>query len=350
MKLYRAGDFLAEPAPPGYEIGLHAFAKLNLGLRVGRRRADGYHDVDSVFQTVDFADSLYGRPEKRGLRLKVVRRGPSRRAGFAVSAGPANLVRRAARLLRERYGVKQGASLVLVKRVPAGGGLGGGSSDGAAAIRLLARLWGLADAWKNGERLAAELGADGAFLWRGGRARARGRGERLRSLPIPHLERVAIVLPRRGVATSRAYAWLDEFRDAKRLTPTKRVHTISALRAAGVRSGIAHGENDLEEVVKRHYPEVDAARQMLIDLGLGSVRMTGSGSAVFGVLPRGRDPLGAVTRLRRSPFDVVMARFTRFGSLWCRSGRAAWKRPGGHLPPSEVPAWHGGRPGRPVGW
>ena len=352
MKLYRARDFLAEPAPSGYVLGIHAFAKLNLGLRVGRRRANGYHDLDTVFQTVDYADSLYAKPRKRGIRLRVIRRGPSRRAGFAVSAGPTNLVRRAVRLLRERYGVREGADLVLVKRVPSGGGLGGGSSDGVAAIRLLARLWGLADAVKNGEKLAGALGADGAFLWKGGRARARGRGDVLRPLPVPRLERVVIVIPRRGVATAKAYAWLDELRHAKRLTPTKGVHTISALRASRMRDvpGMPRAENDLEEVVRRHYPEVDAARQMLIELGVGSVRMTGSGSAVFGVLPRGRDPLGWVTRLRRSSLDVVMARFTRFGSLWCRSGRAARMRPDAHHPPSEVPAWHGGRPSRPVGW
>jgi GHMP kinase-like protein len=150
---------------------------------------------------------------------------------------------------------------------------------------------------------------------------------------------VAIVLPRRGVATARAYAWLDQHRDAKRLTPTKRVHTISPLRADRMREapGMARAENDLEEVVRRHYPEIDAARQVLVEQGLGSVRMTGSGSAVFGILPRGRDPLGWVTRLGRSPFDVVMARFTRFGSLWCRSGRAARMRPDAHLPPAKCP-------------
>jgi 4-diphosphocytidyl-2-C-methyl-D-erythritol kinase len=329
VKIFLARDFLAEPFPRGYDLGLHAFAKVNLGLRVGRRRPDGYHDLDTVFQTLDFGDTLYARPRPRGLRLRVVRRGPARRAGFPVPSGGKNLVLRAARLVRERYGITAGADLLLVKRVPAGSGLGGGSSDGVAALRLLGRLWGVTKLEKEGEKLARTLGSDCAFLWKGGRARARGRGERLTQLRVASPERVILVVPRRGVSTASAYGWLDEFRLSNDLTVSKHIHTIAALRAARQRESPPSrgGVNDFEEVVGSHYPEVHAARRLLVEQGVGSVRMSGSGSAVFGLPPRGRDLLVKFRRLRRIPFDVVMTRFTRFGSLWCRKGRPARKRP-----------------------
>jgi 4-diphosphocytidyl-2-C-methyl-D-erythritol kinase len=236
---------------------------------------------------------------------------------------------RAARLVRERYGITAGADLLLVKRVPAGSGLGGGSSDGVAALRLLGRLWGVTKLEKEGEKLARTLGSDCAFLWKGGRARARGRGERLTQLRVASPERVILVVPRRGVSTASAYGWLDEFRLSNDLTVSKHIHTIAALRAARQRESPPSrgGVNDFEEVVGSHYPEVHAARRLLVEQGVGSVRMSGSGSAVFGLPPRGRDLLVKFRRLRRIPFDVVMTRFTRFGSLWCRKGRPARKRP-----------------------
>ena len=329
--IYRARDFLDEPAPRAYPLSIHAFAKLNLGLRVGRLRPDGYHDIDTVFQTIDFGDTLHARPRPRGVRLRVVRKGPARRAGFAVPQTSKNLVVRAARLLQARFGVRTGADLLLVKRVPAGSGLGGGSSDAVAALRLLGRLWNLRGLEKEGVKLARELGSDCAFFWKGGRARARGRGERLRSLRLLGGKKtITLVVPRSGVRTLDAYRWLDESRrGSKDLTAWKRLHTIDALRGARETESpvFRAGENDFEEVVGRHCPQVHAAKRLLVEQGVGSVRMSGTGSAVFGVLPRERDPVEVLHRLGRTPFDVVMTRFTRFGSLWCRKGRPARMRP-----------------------
>jgi len=328
--IHRARDFLDEPAPRAYPLSIHALAKLNLGLSVGRLRADGYHDIDTVFQTIDFGDTLHARPRPRGIRLRVVRKGPARRAGFAVPQTSKNLVVRAARLLQARFGVRTGADIMLVKRVPAGSGLGGGSSDAVTALRLLGRLWNLRGLEKEGVKLARELGSDCAFFWKGGRARARGRGERLRSLRVLSAHTLVLVLPQRGVSTTDAYRWLDESRrHSKDLTVWKRLHTIDALRNSRETESpvFLAVENDFEEVVGRHCPEVNAAKRLLVEQGVGSVRMSGTGSAVFGVLPRERDPVEVVHRLGRTPFDVVMTRFTRFGSLWCRKGRPARKRP-----------------------
>jgi 4-diphosphocytidyl-2-C-methyl-D-erythritol kinase len=331
--LKAARDFLAEPAPRGFSVGLHAFCKVNLGLGVGRRRPDGYHEVDTVFQTIDLADTLYARERPAGLRLRVVRRGPARGAGLAVSGGSANLVLRAARLLQRAAGERRGAEIVLVKRVPAGSGLGGGSSDAAATLRLLRRLWGIALTPAAERRLARELGSDCPFFLSGGRARATGRGERLRRLGVARLERVILALPRTGVSTAAAYRLLDRSRsarrggprplasrDAKDLTPVGPPRIIIAHLPVSPPVGGASFmlRNDFEEVVARHYPVVHAARVWLEELSVGIPRMSGSGSAVFVVLPPGAKPGGVVTRLRRRSFEVVLARFTRVGSLWCR--------------------------------
>jgi 4-diphosphocytidyl-2-C-methyl-D-erythritol kinase len=319
---------LSEPAPRGYPLGQHAFCKINLGLRVGSRRPDGYHDVDTVLQTVDLADSIYARPRARGFDLRVIRRGPARRFGFGIPKGRKNLVLRAARLAQEALGETRGASLALVKRVPAGSGLGGGSSDAVAALRVLARLWRRPLSAERGEQWARTLGSDCAFFWNGGRARATGRGDRLRRLPVRKRGRVLIAFSSRGVSTSHAYEWLDKsrsedkspIRGPKDLTVRNRLHNIHALHVYGLRERPYRPflENDLEEVIERHYPETNAARQLLIEAGIWIARMSGSGSAVFGILPPRFDSRGVVTRLRQGRFDVVMARFTRFGSLRCR--------------------------------
>jgi 4-diphosphocytidyl-2-C-methyl-D-erythritol kinase len=334
-----ARAFLAEPAPRGFTLGLHAFCKVNLGLAVGPRRPDGFHDLRTVFQTVDLADSLYARLRPSGLRLRVVRRGPARRAGLPVAGGGANLVARAARLVRAAARERRGAEIVLVKRVPAGSGLGGGSSDAAAALRLFGRLWGARLSLGAERRLAGELGSDCAFFLAGGRARASGRGDRLRALPVPTLERLVLVLPRVGVPTATAYRLLDRSRaaaaargprpaprrpprnpDAKDLTatgPPRIINLDSRIQCRVGRSSFLL-DNDFEEVIARHYPVVHAAREWLSELGVGKPRMSGSGSAVFAILARGARPGGVVTRLRRRSFEVVQARFTRVGSLWCR--------------------------------
>ena len=319
-----ARRFLAEPAPPGFPLGLHAYCKVNLGLAVGPRRPDGFHDIATVLQTIDFADTLYARPRARGLRLRVVRRGPARRLGLPVGAGASNLVRRAARQLREAAGERRGAEVVLVKRVPAGSGLGGGSSDAAAALRLLSKLWGLRSDPRGMRRLAGALGSDCAFFVAGGRARATGRGERLRRLPVSDLRRVVLALPATGVPTALAYRLLDDSRRprplAKDLTLSERARKISPRSthrtvSLGARSLL---RNDFEEVIASHYPGIRAATSLLRELGVGIPRLSGSGSAVFAVLPPGRRSPGAVTRPRRRSLAVVQARFTRVGSLWCR--------------------------------
>lgn len=245
------------------ELSVQAPAKLNLFLHVTGRRADGYHTLQTVFQLIDLCDTV-----------TVVHRADGeieRARGLAGIDPQADLAIRAARLLRARAGIETGAAIAVDKHIPAGGGLGGGSSDAAAVLVLLNRLWGLD--WPV-ERLAAlglELGADVPVFVHGETAWAEGIGERLTPLELPETWYL-VVDPGVPVATAELYQAPDLTRD----TPPM---TIPDLAAGG-------GHNDFEPLVRARYPEVAAALDWLA--GFGGARLTGTGSCVFAAFPTGQ--------------------------------------------------------------
>lgn len=227
-------------------------AKVNLALHVGRRRPDSYHEVATVMQAVALFDQIDAETDPGGLHLHCA--GP-----VAVPAGPANLAWRAATAAAAAAGRPPTLSLRLRKHIPTGAGLGGGSADAAAVLVAVRDLWGLA--WADGElaNLAVQLGSDVPFFLQGGRARATGRGELLEPLPATE-QPVVLVKPPFGVLTADAYAWFDQ-------------------------DGTGGGENDLEAAVFRRHPELGAAKRELITAGADPAGMSGSGSALFGVMP-----------------------------------------------------------------
>jgi 4-diphosphocytidyl-2-C-methyl-D-erythritol kinase len=262
---------------PSFPLRLSPFAfriqcppKVNLYLKVVGRREDGYHELETVFQSVDGGDTLYAAPaEDLSLRCSE----PS------LPTDESNLVMRAARLLRDRYpeAADWGAALTLVKRTPAGAGMGGGSVDAAAALVLLCRLWGLSLSGAELAGMAAALGSDVPFFLQGGTSLARGRGEELSALPTPALWLV-LVKPPVGVRTPWAYRqW--------------RVGTCSGPGVEEFIQALAGGpgeiasvlRNDLEAGVVAQVPEIRAARDWLLEQGALGACMTGSGSAVFGI-------------------------------------------------------------------
>jgi 4-diphosphocytidyl-2-C-methyl-D-erythritol kinase len=227
-------------------------AKINLDLRVGARRPDGYHDVSTVMQAVALFDRLALRAARGGPRLRC--------SGCPAPAGPDNLAYRAALLAARAAGRPPDVAIHLRKRIPAAAGLGGASADAAATLLGLVALWSLP--WGRAElcALAAELGSDVPFFLLGGTVRASGRGERLQALPAEPARPVLIVKPPFGVATADAYAWFDQ-------APSR-------------------GEaNDLEPAVLARHPELAAAKQALLAAGAARVALTGSGSALFALLP-----------------------------------------------------------------
>jgi 4-diphosphocytidyl-2-C-methyl-D-erythritol kinase len=281
---------------------------------VGGVRPDGYHEIASRMCAISLADRLEFRPRPRGIVLAVD--GPCARG---VPRGPTNLVVRAARLLAAELGETRGAAIRLTKRVPHGAGLGGGSSDAAATLRGLLALWGRRLPRARRLALAAALGSDVAFFTGPSPALASGRGETLRPLPPPRPAlRFVLVAPSTPIATAWAYAQLA--RGKSRLTARRPAAKLLQLRAIGDARGKIYRTlfNDLEQVVLPHAPEVRQALAALHSRGVVTARMSGSGSAVFGLGPTGV-PLGRIAeRLRREGYRVFVARSVRAGSRTCR--------------------------------
>ncbi|MDH5209242.1 MAG: 4-(cytidine 5'-diphospho)-2-C-methyl-D-erythritol kinase [Burkholderiaceae bacterium] len=244
-------------------LGLPAPAKLNLFLHVTGRRADGYHTLQTVFQLIELADWL-----------DFERRGDGRivREGDLLGPVEDDLVVRAARALQSATGARWGATLRVAKRIPAGSGMGGGSSDAATALIALNRLWDLGLSRAELAACALPLGADVPFFLHGSNAFAEGVGEQLQAVPTPAAW-YAVVWPQVHVSTKEIFGDPGLTRNTK---PTK-MSDFSA--AAGRFPQALFGANDLEAVARRRFPDIDLALQRLCRHG--AARMTGSGSAVF---------------------------------------------------------------------
>ncbi|MDA8360491.1 MAG: 4-(cytidine 5'-diphospho)-2-C-methyl-D-erythritol kinase [Gammaproteobacteria bacterium] len=231
-------------------------AKLNLFLHVTGRRADGYHLLQTVFQFIDWQDDL---------EFTVTHDGVIDRAQDVAGVdGAQDLTVRAARLLQQTAGVSRGVRIRLTKRLPIGGGIGGGSSDAATTLLALNHLWGVHMPRQQLARLGLALGADVPVFVSGHAAWAEGVGEELAPIDLPEPWYV-VVAPPVTVLTREVFAALD-------LTGLAPPITIRDFRA-----GL--GRNDLAAIVRRRHPEVDRAWQWLSQYG--AVRMTGSGACVF---------------------------------------------------------------------
>lgn len=276
-------------------VVVDAPAKLNLGLAVGRRRADGFHDIATLFQTISLHDTLIAeRTRRAGLALRVrfedvaLRGGRPPRRGD-VPRGSDNLVLRAARALALRYGGAGGARLTLVKRIPAGAGLGGGSADAAATLRALTKLWNLRIPPGELAGIAAELGSDVPFALRGGTALGLGRGERLRSHALSGRFRAIVAVPDWRVRTALAFQRIDRLnygltRSAGELRFLQHIGPERTSYERAVQFG-----NTFEQVLGSRRATFESLTQRLCAAGFEHPHLTGSGSAVFaGVRPAAR--------------------------------------------------------------
>jgi 4-diphosphocytidyl-2-C-methyl-D-erythritol kinase len=279
-------------------------AKINWTLEVLGRRPDGYHEVRTVLQTVDLCDRVEVSPAKD---LDLVLSGLVGQAGASLTGVPAaeNLGYRAAALLRERAGQPAlGARIELGKAIPAGAGLGGGSSDAAATLRALDRLWGLGLAPAEIVRLGAQLGADVPFFLFGGTALGRGRGDELTPLPNVPSRRLLLVVPRRQPArkTAAMYAHLrpEHFSNGE----------ASERLAAAISRGVAPGDDDIlntfEDIAAEVLQEAAAAAERCRGLGLRP-HMAGSGPAQFVLLQPDAESGLLRKALSAAGFDVFEA-------------------------------------------
>lgn len=240
-------------------------AKLNLFLHIVGRRPDGYHLLQSVFRFIDLCDSLSFEARSDGV---------IERAYDLPGVTPdQDLIVRAARALQAATGTKQGARIGLEKRIPQGGGLGGGSSDAASTLIALNRLWGCGLSRRELMALALPLGADVPVFVFGQSAFAEGVGEDLQAVALPSAAYL-LVQPEASVPTVEIFTQADLTRDSKRV----RITDFLALPNS------CFGRNDMEAVVFRKYPQVLGCVRRLAQLDI-QLRMSGSGACLFAEYP-----------------------------------------------------------------
>lgn len=283
---------------PGVRV--KAFAKINLTLRVLGLRADGYHDLRTTFQSLALHDTLSFTRVRGPFRIEC--------DDPACPVDRTNLVWRAAEQVwraARRCGEPEGVSARIEKRIPLEAGLGGGSSDAAAALRALTALWRLKIGDDRLRAIAAELGADVTFFLCGGTALGVDRGDVLFPLIDAPASWVVLVLPDFGVRTADAYRWLDTSR-------AENQHL--RLGRTGLRPSAPFGEpgNDLQAPVDERHPEIGRLVAALGRAGAAYAAMSGSGSGVFGLFADEKTAESAAGRLKdRTRRALVTRTLTR---------------------------------------
>ncbi|MCP4482813.1 MAG: 4-(cytidine 5'-diphospho)-2-C-methyl-D-erythritol kinase [bacterium] len=234
-----------------------ANAKINLYLDILSKRSDGYHNIKTVIQEISLADELEIIPNGSGeIRLKIT--GP-----FAIPVASNNLIFRACKLVRKTFGITEGVNISLKKNIPVGAGLGGGSSDAAATVKALAKLWHLDISRLN----LSALGADVPFFIFGGRMLAEGIGTKLTPIGSYQKQNIILVYPDMHISTKDAYKNLN-----LELTTSKKKCSITYLF------------NKFEDSIFKAVPKVKKIKKEIITLGAEAALMSGSGSSVFGIV------------------------------------------------------------------
>lgn len=290
-------------------IALRAPAKINLYLRVLGRRDDGYHEIESVMQMVGLYDDVVVSTRRSGLSVRVV--------GAELPEGPGNLVYDAASLLAKEAGVARGVTIRLTKRIPLSAGLGGGSSDAAATLIALNRLWRLHWSRSRLSEIGAQLGSDVPFFFRGPSAWVSGRGDRVASRPVdPSYTWAVLVHPGFAVSTRWAFEALGapvsthspDRGWTQAGNPTHAPHELTKKNATDTIPGLPTvpdpvvypAENTLESVTTAAYPVIRDIKAWLYDAGAGRALMSGSGATVFGLFAASAEAKAAHARLPKA--------------------------------------------------
>lgn len=273
-----------------FSLTTFAYAKINLALAILGRRDDGYHELQSVMQSIALHDIVLVR--RQGDKL-VCRCG--------ALSGPGNLAYKAAELFLERCGQTEGIEIEIEKKIPIQAGLAGGSTDAAATLRLLNQLYGEPLDPSELHELAVRCGADVAFCLRGGTMWATGRGEKLDLLPTAPKLDLVLIKPYVGVNTGEAYRRFDLKGQG------------GILRRADWEKALTQGSeaiarllyNDLESASAHMVPQILVLKQQLMNAECYGALMSGSGSSVFGIARGRQHALDIAGKLRKNGFNNV---------------------------------------------
>ncbi|MGZ4162778.1 MAG: 4-(cytidine 5'-diphospho)-2-C-methyl-D-erythritol kinase [Tumebacillaceae bacterium] len=276
-----------------------AQAKINLTLDVLHKRPDGYHEVEMVMQTVDLSDHLtFTEWDKDEIVLTCT-------APY-IPLDERNLVYQAAHLVKRTFGVEKGIRIHIDKRIPVAAGLAGGSSDAAATLRGLNKVWELGQSLDQLAELGAKIGSDVPFCIYGGTAIARGRGEKIEHLPKVCPTWVVLVKPPIAVSTAEVYGRLraDEIEEHP-----DTVGMVEALVTGDVQQISAKMGNVLEQVTFGMYPEVERIKQQLLKFGAQGALMSGSGPTLFALVERESKATRIYNAVRGFSREVYLCRF-----------------------------------------
>jgi len=268
------------------EVRIPAFAKINLRLDILGKRGDGYHELRTIFQTISLHDELRLRTSRRR-EISLIIRGNERLSREPVAK---NLVYRAVDALRRELKIRGGVEVELRKTIPAGGGLGGGSSNAAAALLGYLRLTGKKLPLERLIEIAVSLGADVPFFLFGGRALGVNKGDEIYPLDDVSKHSVLVVAPGIHVPTPEAFRWanvpaLAAAQGSPRLTKPVRNHKLWRFCALCWSTQVSGLSNDFEPPVFRRHPRLATIKRALLHAGATEAMLAGSGSAVFGVFP-----------------------------------------------------------------
>lgn len=255
------------------QITRKAYAKINIGLDVLRRRADGYHEVKMIMQTVDLCDDLLlERTAQSGIELRT--------DCTELPVNSDNLIYKAADMLLRAKGITEGVRITLTKRIPIAAGMAGGSADAAAAMRGVNELFDMGYSIGELQEMGVKLGADIPYCLAGGTMLSEGIGEILSPLPAPPACFLVIAKPDINVSTAFVYGNLH----ADRLTEHPDIDgMIKALREGSLRGMTDRMGNVLETVTVREYPVIEELKKLLQTEGAENALMSGSGPTVFGI-------------------------------------------------------------------
>jgi 4-diphosphocytidyl-2-C-methyl-D-erythritol kinase len=277
-------------------LRVRSFAKVNLALSILGRRRDGFHDIQTIFQSIDICDELEFRTASQlELRCEDLPDIPTED----------NLVWKAATLLASKSKKREGASITLRKKIPLGSGLGGGSSNAAASLLGLCRLWKIEMSDSELFAIAASLGSDVPFFLIGGMALGVGRGEEIHPLPDPLCRFLVVVYPGIHVSTAEAYRSLN-----LGLTSSVRDHRIQRFRSQVEKGNnfLTKIFNDFEASILPTYPAIQEAKSFLEARGATAALLSGSGSSVFGFFSDEESALAAARAGGREAWRVFPAK------------------------------------------
>lgn len=272
------------------KINVKALAKVNLGLDVLRKREDGYHEVRMIMQTIHLYDQLEIKKTKEpGIFIRT-------NLDF-LPTNENNLIYKAAKLLQDTYGIQKGVAVDLQKHIPIAAGMAGGSTDAAAVLYGMNKLFGLGLKHTKLMELGVFIGADVPYCLMRGTALAEGIGEKLRSLPP--MPKCPVLIAKPGISVSTKLVYDNLKLDRHTVHPNIDAQ-MAAIRRKDLKGVAAHMGNLLETVTIPKYPVIDEIKRCMLENGAAGAMMSGSGPTVFGLFSDGTSARAAFDAVRKS--------------------------------------------------